>query len=344
MSTRRGVLLVTDALTPPARGNGTTVGRWMEGLLERGHRVTVVDPRHVPAPSAVGGHDLVHGYHARRAGPAAAALAQRLGLPLVVSLGGTDLLELETQPAAATAAERHALATASVVTGAFEAFAPRLAAALGAPVRQYATVRRGVEVDPEVGGRPRPGQRLEVVLPAGLRRVKDVLLGVRMAARLRAAGLPLRLRLLGAALDAGYAAEVRDAARAVGGIEIGRRSPLGMAAAYLTAHVVWNTSVHEGGANAVLEGLALGCQAWIRDVPGNRELDVDDAPLALFADEHDERLIAWHEAAWREGDAARSARWERTRAWLGRHHDPADELDDLEGAYALSASSTQTGA
>ena len=348
MSRRLRILLVTDALTPPARGNGTTVGRWMEGLLERGHEVEVADPRAGAEAGRCRAPDVVHGYHARRAGPAARRLAARLGCPLVLSLGGTDLLDLETTPAAATREVVAALEASQCVTGAFASFADRLAAAGGPPPERYRVVRRGVEVDPDVGGRPRDGARLEIVLPAGLRPVKDPLLGVRLAVRLVEAGLPLRLRLLGAALDPAQAAAVHAAAAPHPWIEIGRRSPLGMAAAYLTAHVVWNTSHHEGGANAVLEGLALGCQAWLRNVDGNREYVQEGggeaAPLTLFDAEDDERLVGWHVAAWRESDAQRAARWQRTRAWLGRFHDPADELDELERAYVEAASSTQTGA
>ena len=345
MSRRLRIVLVTDALTPPARGNGTTVGRWMEGLLERGHEVRVHDPRSAAQGNLARDADVVHAYHARRAGPAGAALARSAGRPFVVSLGGTDLLDLESNAPPDAHAEREALAAADVVTGAFASFGPRLAKALG-PARapRYEIVRRGVEVDPDAGGWPRRASRLEVLLPAGLRPVKDPLTALAMSRRLHEGGVPHRLRILGAELDGVYAAHVREAAHAMPWVELGRRSPLGMATAYLAAHVVWNTSVHEGGANALLEGLALGCRLWVRDAPGNRDAaELCEGAITLFADVDDPRLLPWHQAAWTESDVERAARHATTVELLRRIADPRDELDELEAAYD-AARSTHTGA
>ena len=165
-----------------------------------------------------------------------------------------------------------------------------------------------------------------------------------MSRRLHEGGVPHRLRILGAELDGVYAAHVREAAHAMPWVELGRRSPLGMATAYLAAHVVWNTSVHEGGANALLEGLALGCRLWVRDAPGNRDAaELCEGAITLFADVDDPRLLPWHQAAWAESDVERAARHATTVELLRRIADPRDELDELEAAYD-AARSTHTGA
>ncbi|MBI5851509.1 MAG: hypothetical protein HZB39_10875 [Planctomycetes bacterium] len=113
------VLLVTDALLPPARGNGTTVARWIEGLERRGVHVEVVEPD--CEPRRAHDFDLVHGYHAERCGPWCVELAARFGIPSIVSLGGTDLWSLED---GSDRLGRGALARCDLVTGAVASFGP----------------------------------------------------------------------------------------------------------------------------------------------------------------------------------------------------------------------------
>lgn len=330
------VLLVTDALLPPARGNGTTVARWIEGLERRGVHVEVVEPD--CEPRRAHDFDLVHGYHAERCGPWCVELAARFGIPSIVSLGGTDLWSLED---GSDRLGRGALARCDLVTGAFASFGPRAARAVGVP-RPYAVVRRGVFRDPDPW-LERGRDRLEIALPAGLRRVKDPLFAISRFATLVRAGIAARLRIVGSVFEDEYAARVRDAARDLPGVEIGARPPVAMGAVYARAHVVWNTSLHEGGANAVLEAAALGCVPYLRDVPGNRDLAAEpDSPVALFARD-DAGLIAFHRGLLVESAAARTARQDATAAWLVRCHDPGDEIDDLLRAYATVIESKPAG-
>ncbi|MCC6784890.1 MAG: glycosyltransferase [Planctomycetes bacterium] len=316
--------IVTDALQPPARGNGTTVARWIDGLRSRGHELAILEPGHTARSSWA--PDVVLGYHAERCGPAAVALAAHCGAASAIALGGTDLLALED---GSGRAGQGAIRRCDLVVGAFPSFGERLAALeLGSPA--YAVVRRGVFRDPDPP-LPRDPRRLEIALPSGLRRVKDPLFAIARFAALRAAGIDARLRIVGAALEDDLARAVIDAARALPGIEIGQRPPVAMGALYARAHVVWNSSLHEGGANAVLEAAALGCAVLLRDVPGNRELAAESgSPVALFRD--DATSVAFHRALLCESAADRDARHAANAAWLARWHDPADEIEDLERA------------
>jgi glycosyltransferase involved in cell wall biosynthesis len=109
-----------------------------------------------------------------------------------------------------------------------------------------------------------------------------------------------------------------------------------MGSAYRNADVVWNTSLHEGGSNAALEALAHGCALAMRDVPGNRELlsTPGGAPGLLFSEYDMDAVLAFHVGIASESDALRKIRWQRALDWLRAHHDPDDEGDDLEAAYA----------
>lgn len=70
------------------RGNTVTIDRIARGLRQAGVHVSLLEPgRKLPR----GKFDLVHGFHAYWAGPRALALAERLKLPCVITLTGTDL-------------------------------------------------------------------------------------------------------------------------------------------------------------------------------------------------------------------------------------------------------------
>jgi glycosyltransferase involved in cell wall biosynthesis len=229
----------------------------------------------------------------------------------VINLGGTDLF--------APGAEKAILA-ARVVTGAFPEFAARLRERFGRAI-PYATVPRGVEVPHGLPPR-RAGGR--VLLPAGLRPVKDVLLAIDLLERLRARGLPLSLRILGPAMDAEYARAVR--ARAGEFVTVGEVAPAAMPGEYLGADVVWNTSLHEGGSNALLEAAAHGCAIFARDVPGNRELLSEEGAVgALFDPRDTDAAEAFHRALLAETESLTRARVDRGHRWLRRLHDPPSE-------------------
>ncbi|MCK6459748.1 MAG: glycosyltransferase family 4 protein [Planctomycetes bacterium] len=306
------VALVTSA--EPGRGNRTTVDRWVEFV--RGFDIEVVAPGAEPACAP----DVVDGYHAVHGGPWALELARRFRVPLVISLGGTDLFAPGVEPV---------LLAADCVTGAFQEFGERLRERLGRAV-PYAVVPRGVRVPDDL---PLRAFRGRVLLPAGLRPVKDVLLAIDLLERLRARGLPLALRVLGPAMDRAYAAEVRS--RAGPFVAVGEAAPADMREAYLDADVVWNTSLHEGGSNALLEAVAHGCAIFARDVPGNSELLREEgAPGALFDPADTDAAEAFHRALHAETEKARRARVAAGHAWLRRLHDPRAEAAALERIFS----------
>jgi glycosyltransferase involved in cell wall biosynthesis len=329
-SKRMHILFVTDALTPPARGNGTTVARWIEGLARRGHRVSVITPEQADVEAT--DVDLVLAYHAERAGPTGAIVAARASTPLLLALGGTDILAIETgrSPNAVSAVER-----ARVVVGAFADSSTRVAPRLSTQPH-YRVVRRGVFVDEDIA-LDRDAATLHIALPSGIRAVKNPMLALDMLAHLRRHSLRATLEILGTALDAELAQQLAERATAMGGVRIGSRPPVAMGAAYCRAHVVWNTSDHEGGANAVLEAMSLGCAAWLRDVPGNRELAAEpDSPVRLFRAVDEPQFVEFHRKLLSLSSADRAQQFRRTVTWLRRCHDPSDEIEDLEAACRLA--------
>ncbi len=318
------VAIVTNALGPPTRGNGTTVQRWLGWLPDVDVDAFVVDPSgdltfDGPAP------DVVHGYHALHGGEAAIRLADRVDRPLMVSIGGTDLLSLRTGEGEVERCRR-VFERADLVTGAVASFGEVLGEV------PYAVVPRGVHVPDTPPSKP--DGRLSVLLPAGLRPVKDPLLAIEMADVLIERGVEMHLLILGPTLDDDYASRVLEAAASREHVTLGEVERDQMPAAYADAHVVWNTSFHEGGSNAVLEALAHGCEVYVRNAPGNYDVLHDlEAPGRLFGPGDWEDLESFHRWLLQESDDQRAERVELTRRWLLANHSSASEVRALRAAY-----------
>ena len=302
------VVLVTNALDAPTRGNHTTIRRWQRHVAGVELIGVPADSEQVLDPVP----DVIHGYHAINGGMAALALARRYDRPLVISVGGTEVMEMTRASPI--------LHAAAMVTCAFDSFGD----AIGVP---YTVVPRGVEI-PD-GAKPRePDGMLRALLPAGLRPVKDPLLAMTMANALSAEGLPLELRILGPCLDEQYAREVFSLAS--GSVALGEVAPDAMGAEYAAADVVWNTSLLEGGANALLEGMAHGCAVIARDAPGNRDMLPQEN---LFVSDDLDKVIAFHRRLLEETMADRIERMKRAHGLLRKHHSPIDEARALEAVW-----------
>jgi len=318
------VALVTSALEQPTRGNHTTVQRWIANV--RGVEVVAVPAN--PGQELSFQPDVVNGYHALNGGIAARALAMRYGVPLVINLGGTDLFACLRGDWEVT----EILESAATITGAFAQFGKLLEESLGHAL-PYATVPRGVPIPRDLPPRE-ASESLRVLLPAGLRPVKDPMLAIDLAERLRMRGVPLTLKILGPALDRLYADRVRERASRLGFVVVDEAGPEQMARAYLEADVTWNTSLHEGGSNALLEAVAYGCAVYARDITGNRELLTErGAPGVLFKASDSVGLEAYHRALLAETADTRRARVEAGHRWLRRFHDPVAEAEALTAVW-----------
>lgn len=316
------VALVSDAWQAAGRGNGTTVRRW-QALLPDVVEAVAADA----SPELSRPPDIVHGYHVLRGGLFARSLARKLGVPYVVGLGGTDLAALifGTDRSDAVA---EGLRGAALVTGAFESFARWLPGTV-----PYRVVPRSVDASESLDGLRPPDGRVFALLPSGLRPEKDILYAIRLARELRGRGVPLHLTILGFDLDREYAVAVRREIQAGGGVDLKALPGEMMDAAYRSSDVVWNTSLHEGGANAVLEGVARGNALFLRDVPGNREwFESPLVPGALYRGEI-EQATRFHLDLAAESVQQRAERRLAGFRWLRERHRPSIERDALLDAW-----------
>ena len=313
----------------------------MAGLNERGVSARVWDlslatEADVLRDVAAARPWLVHAFHALRAGPLAAELARRLRVPYVVTLTGTDVNHDLVEPDT-TATVRRVLNGAAAITVFHHSIAARLTGALPAAAPRVVEIPQAVRFerrDPvDLGASwTMPEDRLLVLFPGGIRRVKNPLVVLRGLQRVVARHPRVMLAYVGPILEPAEGKALLDAllarpwARYLGSIPHTQ-----MAALLAQADVVVNSSVSEGGmANSVLEALALGRAVLASAIEGNRSLIEHEVTGLLFHDEAEltaqaERLVSDPALRARLGAAG--------RARIERDYPPRREIDAYLALY-----------
>ncbi len=314
------VALVTPIALPSVRGNAVTVGRLYEGLRARGVEAAVLDLSRIPHGAVVArldeiGPDIVHAFHAYRGAPSVRPYARARGLPLVVSLTGTDA-NIDLFHPGRRADTIASIREARVLIAFHESIKLKVAREVPGAASRTEVIPQSValgdepyELPPAVP--PGPGA-IRFLLPAGIRQVKNVLFPLTPLGRL-ARRFPLRL------LIAGSVVEAEEGARLVEALEsapwaayLGEVPHRQMGALLDQADVVLNTSLSEGGmANSVLEAMARGRAVLASDIEGNRSVIEAEVDGLLFRDAADferqaERLIRDPDLRARLGAAARA--------------------------------------
>jgi L-malate glycosyltransferase len=341
-----GLALLTPFASPSVRGNAITVERVAQGLRERGRELRVwglsgASEAAVAAEVEAYRPDLVHAFHALLTGPLGLTLAGRLGVPLVVTLTGTDANHDLLDPGRGPRV-RQVLEGAAAITGFHGSILAHVAGVLPAVRSRLVAVPQAArffaEASFDLAGRwALPPGRVLFVFPAGIRAVKaprlplgplDALAAADARVRLAFAG-PIIEPELGAALEADLAA--RPWARYLGQVPHAE-----MASLLEQADVVLNCSISEGGlANSVLEALALGRAVLASDIPGNRGLIVEGVTGLLFRDTRELTAQAGRLAA----DAALRARLGSAgRALVERAYPVEREIDGYLEVYRSLAS------
>lgn len=333
--------LITPFAPPSVRGNAVTADRIAQGLRGCGIEVRTWDGS--VAPEATIESEvvefrpaLVHAFHAYRVGPLALRIARRAGIPLVVTITGTDANH-DLLDAGRAGTVREVLAGAAAVVVFHESIRDRIADTLPAVAPRIVVIPQSVrlpEGEPfDIAARWRlPWDRVLFVFPAGIRAVKQPRFPLRPFDRLVARRPCVRLLYAGPILDPGEGEALlreiagRPWARHVGAVPHARMRSLLEA-----ADVVVNASISEGGmANSVLEAMAVGRPVLASDIPGNRSLVEHGVTGFLFRTEEDlertaERLI--------DDPALRRALGDAAREKLERLYPARNEAEGYEALY-----------
>ena len=269
-------LLIVVPHQDRATGNRVTAERLQEGLIGRGHQVTVAAtgeaPDELSGIVATAKPELVLLLHAWRSGRP--WLLTGSTLPFAVLLTGTDVNAGMNDP-------QQGPVIATVLA--------RAAAILS---QNELTVTALHRAHPELSGRLHhlpPGIRLGtasfalrqvlsatagdfvLLCPAGIRPVKGVLDLPALVDPLIQAGYPLRLALCGPILDDDYGWRLLTAIAGRPWADyLGVIPPDAMPDAMRQADVIVSNSFSEGLPNALVEAVTLGRPVVARDIPGNR--------------------------------------------------------------------------
>jgi len=281
---------------PAENGNAVTVRRIERHLGFLGCEVRVFPVDRMSGEELLAGlkgfaPQLLHAFHGYHGGRMAHALAERLAIPYLVTLTGTDVYQALADQ---RSFETHGALKGAARLVAFHACVKRrLAEHHPSLDERTSVIPQGVEL-PAQAPPGAAGETITFLLPAGIRPVKNVIFPLQPLANLHEFHPGIRFLLAGPVLDAAYAAEVMETmerypfASYLGGV--GHDA---MGALYRAADVVLNSSLIEGGmANSVLEALAYGKALLVADIEGNRSIVKECVTGLLYRDAGEFRVKA----------------------------------------------------
>ncbi len=325
-------VLVLAALTE-ATGNAVTATR-IAKHLETDHKVTLADANTATNASlrervADEKIDVAIGVHALLAGP----FLRGLGLPFALVFGGTDLYEPVHE------LQQSQMARAVVSAARLLAFSPENRARAE---WMWPSVAGHVSLLPQAVELPAPTENFSlrarlglpasdvmVLLPTGIRRVKDPLHVVEALGVWHALQPRVHLVVVGAVIEPDYADEALIQLSERPGVHyVSALSRTDLLAAMREADVVLNTSISEGMCGTVLEAMALGTPVVVRRNAGNESL-VAHGHTGLLYDAPGE-LVHWIASLSRSHDL-RHRLAETARHAIETHHTVARERDAYLG-------------
>jgi len=254
---------------------------------------------------------MVVGIHAFRSG----RLMTELGVPYVIVLGGTDVNINVNQPEKRTVMEQALRGAGAIIAFTAEMLATLVSTCPSVRYKAHLVpqaILTSVPPLPVLASAPptdaaadtakdeqavlehldiRAGELL-LLLPAGLRPVKDVLFAVEAIAEWHRRGSGVVLRIVGPQLDPEYTGSVQRALDALQPVRAvawcGALPQRELHLAMRAAQAVLNTSQSEGMCNSILEAFAIGTPVLARRNEGNAALVADgetgmliDTPVEL---------------------------------------------------------------
>ncbi len=328
--------ILTPHYFPSVRGNSITVQRIESGLRDQGVEVQVysletwTDAERLLAAVTTFRPDVVHGFHAYVASRLTVRAAASCGVPAVITVTGTDVNHDLFDPAhrpAVVEVLRHARA----IVVFHEVMRQKVATEIPQVHAKVRVIGQAVRCEESpYDFRGRLGFALGdfiFFVPAGIRRVKNVLFCLPPLTRLQARYPRLKLVFVGPVIEEDEGERLKAAiADLPWAFSLGPVSHDEMCAMLHAVDVVINSSESEGGmANSILEAMSREVAVLASDIEGNRSVITDGEDGLLYSSEAEfeakaERLLTDPSFTKGLGERAR-AKIERDFSWEGEIRD-----------------------
>ncbi|WP_186763770.1 glycosyltransferase family 4 protein [Planomicrobium sp. CPCC 101079] len=316
---------------PQPRGNTVTVERIAANLGKLGVETEIVSSTDEPVPVRLPDADLVHGFHAHRF----YKFMEQLVEPphrYVVTMTGTDLNVDLFQPE-----KRQDVLTALEGAAAIHVFDEKAKAVLIQEASHLSQkifpIAQGNSEFPDAASlaEKEPGTFL-FMLPAGIRKVKNVPAAIGMLEKLRASYPELRLWLAGPVLEESEGMLVgslveqhKDWIRYLGAVPHPHMGPL-----YRQADVVLNSSLSEGQPAAILEAMGYGRPVLVSNILGNDGIVSHEENGFLYSNENE--FLAYAELLMNNYEV-REKMGLQAKKHIAEHHSSINEAEALLAIY-----------
>jgi len=329
------------------RGNALSVHRLISGLRDRKvdvKEICISDykyKRDIYKDVSSFKPDLIHGFHGYKIGRVVLYLKKRMGVPLIISLRGTDfnhdLLNNKRRPLVL-----ETLSSADMII-VFASFTKEL-------------IRKGnpelscdkVHIIPHAAKlKENPYNILDELnlkkehfiffLPGGIRKVKNVEFCIKPLNRLKKSYPQIKLIYAGSIIEKRIGLRFIKKIRNLDWvIYLGAVPHDRMYSLYRASDVVMNTSLSEGMPNSLLEAMSLGKAVLASHIPGNQAIVKNEEDGLLF--ETEEEFIKKAERLIRDKDL-RKRLGRKAKEKIKKYHTPRGELDEHMKIYKRLLSS-----
>lgn len=273
------LVVVTPTYIPDVTGNAITAHRLYKGLTDKGVNVEIFVGAYGNTPLRFK-PDIVHALHALKGGVPAKEMADRFGVPLIVTVTGTDFnIDLMQHCSSGVSA---VLDKAAIIIVYSELAKEGLLTKCPFLEGKVRVLRPSVDIGRAKGVSGVLPKGFNFLLPSGIRSVKDPLFAINPLEQLRREFPSINFVIVGPVLDESEWKRLSEAMEGRDWISYRKVSHEEMPDIYQAADVVLNTSVSEGLSNAVIEGMYFGKAVLASDCDGNRSVISDGVDGLLY--------------------------------------------------------------
>ncbi|WP_054637000.1 glycosyltransferase [Thalassobacillus sp. C254] len=324
------------------RGNATTAKRLTQALSREGVSVKVAsyeEESNEKIKEFIAESDIVHALHVRRFVEWLSETGIKITQPLLLTSGGTDV-NVDFNDPDKLKEMKDIINQSSGITVFTQDGKEKVLRSFPESKGKVHIIPQGIQLeDNKEVDMQLPAGCPKILLPAGLRPVKDVLFLGEALVSLRKVFPDLQFAIIGANLDEETFREVKTWDHHYKWFHYWEPVPLDrMSTLYEWADIVVNTSSSEGQPMAVLEAMAWGTPVLARNIPGNKSVIFHGSNGYLFnnAEEFMEQCKTFMASTELQHKFISGG-----KKTISKHHDPSEEAKAYLYLYKESISKNE---